>query len=261
MDGENSSRLVPTWVILGVGALVIVYLALAVVDKGYGLSRRFVNEKPENTISISAEGRVSASPDTATVGLGVLVQSSSAESAQTQATEKTNQIVDFVKKQGIADEDITTSNFNIYPRYNYDGGTNRIIGYEANQTVTVKIKGINNNAAQVGKILEGATTNGANQIQGVSFGFDDPDDLRQLARKEAIAKAKEKAQELADEAGISLGKVVSISESGGSFPPPMPYYDESFARGQASDVKNVAPTIQPGSQEIVQNITVIFEVK
>jgi uncharacterized protein YggE len=115
---------------------------------------------------------------------------------------------------------------------------------------------------QVEKVLDGAVNSGANEIQGVHFGFKDPDDLRQQARKLAIAKAKEKALELASEAGLKLGKVVSVSESGGYYPSPLPYAADAYGRGGGGVAeKSVAPSIEPGIQYITQTMTVIFEVK
>ncbi len=258
---ETNEKILPGWLMLTVGVLAGLLLFVMVVDKSYSFGRHFVNEKPENTIAISAEGKVKAVPDMATVSLGVISSTTTSTEAQNQSSEKVNKIIEFVTKQGISTEDIVTTNFNIYPRYDYSNGQNKIIGYEANQTVTVKIRGVDKDSAQIGKILEGVTNNGANQVQGVSFGFDDPDNLRQEARKKAITKAKEKAQELADEAGIKLGRVISLSESGVYNPPMYSYEGLANGMGGGGDAKSIAPNVQTGSQDIVENITVIFEVK
>ncbi len=245
----------PDWLIKGLGGLLIAFVALGVVETGYELSKSFQSQKPENTIAISAEGRVNAVPDLATVNLGVISIADTAKQAQDENTKKANQISDFVLKQGIDKKDITTSQFTIYPRYDYSNNQNNIIGYQSNQVVTVKIRCIDESPEKIGKILEGATSAGANEVQGLSYSFEDPDDLRQEARKIAIAKAKEKAQELADEAGLRLGKVVSIAEfsSGGVIPVGL---RDGFGGGGAA-----VPDVQPGSQDVVENITVVFEVK
>jgi len=196
---EINQNLVPKWLMFAVGGLLGVFLLVMVVDKGYTTTRRFtVGDWPQNTISISAEGRVQAVPDLAVVNLGVVTNADTSTQVQTSNSEKINKITDFVLKQGVPAADITTTNFSIYPRYNYNNGQDNIIGYQATETITVKIKGVDHNNQIIGKILEGATNNGANQIQGVTFGFDDPDNLRQEARKLAIAKAKAKAEEKTD---------------------------------------------------------------
>lgn len=253
--------MVPKWLIQALGGLLIAFVALLVVQKIFEVSKNFKSEKPENTISISAEGKVSAKPDMAVVNLGVFSQGSSAASLQDQNSQKVNKVVEFIKSQGIKSEDIVTSQFSIYPQYDYTGGSSKVTGYQASQTVTVKIKGQDDLGERVGKILDGATDNGANEITGVYFTIETPDDLRQEARKKAIAQAKVKAQELADEAGIRLGKVVSISESGGGYPVPM-YSDKAVLEGgRGGGSQTMAPDIQTGTQDITETVTVTFEVK
>jgi uncharacterized protein len=248
----------PRWVYTWLGGLLIVFVAFLIVNEGYKIGQNF-NQGPENTISISAEGKVSATPDTATVNLGILVEGDTAEEVQDESSEKINKVVAFVEGQGINENDIQTSGFNINPRYNYTDGKSKIIGYQASQSVVVKIKNIDESSELVGQILSGATDNGANQINGVSFGLDDPDELKNQARKLAIANAKEKASELAKEAGLKLGKIVSLSESGGNTP--FPYVERSVSSDLGIGGGGVAPNIQPGSQEITQTMTITFELR
>ena len=235
----------PKWLVNGLGGLLITFVALLVVGKAKDLNDVFGNKNPK------------------TVNLGVLTQGSSPAVVQEENSKKINKIIDYVKAQGISKDDISTSQFNIYPQYNYDNGRNEIIGYQLNQTITIKVRGVDKGTEQLGKILQGAVTQGANELNGVSLSFDDPDNLRQEARKLAIEKAKQKAQELADAAGITLGKVVSVSESGGGGYP-VPYYSDAVGMGGGyggAEVKSVSPNIEPGSQDVVANMTVVFEVK
>ena len=193
------------------------------------------------------------------VNLGVLTQSPTAKAAEDESSKKINQIVSFVKQQGVDAKDIATSQFSIYPTYDYRDGTNKITGYQASQTVTVKVRGVEKSTEKVGKILDGATANGANEIAGVQFTFDDADDLRQQARKQAIAKAKQKASELAAEAGLRLGKVVSISE--GSYAQPVPMMYDKIAAPDGRGGGGGSAAVEQGSQDITQSITVTFEIK
>lgn len=260
METNYNFRL-PGWLIPILGVLLIAFVGLAAVQKGYEVSKNFKPSKPDNTISISAEGKVTATPDVASVNLGVFSQATSASTVQDSNSSKINQVIAFVKQQGIPNEDIVTSQVSIYPQYDYSGGSNRITGYQANQTVTVKVRGTADLGERVGRILDGATDNGANEVQGVYLSIDDPDELRQEARKKAIAKAKEKAAELAAEAGLTLGKVVSISESGGGYPIPLYYGKDAVTEGRGGAAPSVAPDIQTGSQEITENVTMVFEIK
>lgn len=243
------------------GILLIVLVGLFIADKAYSLVQTFQNKNPKNTIAITAEGKASAIPDIATVNLGVLTSGDTAEGVQNESTKKINKIVDYVKAQGVAKEDINTSQFNIYPQQDYKDGKTTITGYQANQTITIKVRGVDKSTEALGKILSGVTSNGANQINGVNLSFDDPDNLRQVARQEAISKAKEKAQQLAEAAGLRLGKVVSISESGG-YGVPVPLYGDAYGIGGSGGAeKAVAPNVEPGNQDITASMTVIFEVK
>lgn len=256
----ETNQLVPRWLIGVLGVLLTVFVATLIIEKIDSLKDKLENKKPQNTISVSAEGKAEGNPDLATVSVGVLSEGSTAVAVKDENNRKVNAIVDFIKKQGVPEKDITTSQFYFYPQQDWRDGKSTIIGYQGNQTVTVKMRGVDRSQDQLEKVLDGVVNTGANQIQGVSFSFSDPDGLKQQARKEAIAKAKEKAGELAQEAGLRLGKVVSISESSSPYPGPVPYASD-YALGRGGAEKSVAPDIQPGTQEIVQTITVVFEVK
>lgn len=243
------------------GVLIIVLVALMIVEKGNSLSSTWSGKNPKNTISISAEGKVKAVPDKADINVGVISQDASAEKAQKDNSEKVNKIIDFVKQEGVPAEDISTSQYNIYPNYDYSNGKNTITGYQVNQTVSIILKDASGkNKEALGKILAGVTANGANQINGVSLGFEDADNIRQEARQKAIEKAKEKAADLAKTAGIKLGRVVNISESG--YATPMPYAASAIG-GDAlmANEKAVSPNVEPGTQDITATMSVTFEVK
>ncbi len=252
------NQFLPKWIVQGLGGLLIAFVALLIVQKAHDLQVTFQNQKPVNTISVSGEGKVTAVPDLATVNIGVLSQGTTAVEVKNQNNDKVNKVIAFIKQQGISDKDISTSQFSFYPQQDYNNGTPKITGYQGNQTVTVKIRGVDKNQDALNKILDGSVNNGANEINGVNLSVENPSDLQNEARKLAIADAKKKAQELAAEAGLNLGKVVSISESNSGYPVPMPY---ALGMGGGADVKSAAPNIQPGSQEITEAITVVFEVK
>lgn len=250
----------PKWLVQGLGGLLIVLVALMVIDKANSLQEILSNKNPKNTISVSAEGKATAAPDLATINLGVLTSGATANDVQNESSKKINSIIDFVKGQGVAKEDISTSQFSIYPQQNYNDGKSTITGYQAQQNITIKVRGVDKSTDKLTAILGGVTNSGANQVNGVSLGFDDPDNLRQIARKQAIDKAKQKAQDLANSAGLKLGKVVNVSEAGGATPPiPMSY---AAGMGGAPDIaKSVAPNIEPGNQDVTAEMTVTFEVK
>jgi uncharacterized protein YggE len=261
MEMETGQSKKGLWAIVStLGVLLIVLVALLIGERAYSFTQAIKGKKPDNVMSVSGTGKVKAVPDTATISLGVIAQGATAKDAQNAAAEKINKITAFVKGLGVAKEDITTSQTGVNPRYDYQSGQNKIVGFDSNQTVTVKVRGVDKSSDNVGKILAGAVDNGANQVYGSQFTIDDPDSLKQDARKDAIAKAKAKAKELADAAGIKLGKVVSIQDGEGSSPvPPIMYADKAMGMGGSAEA--IAPSVEPGSQEVTQTVTLVFEVR
>jgi uncharacterized protein YggE len=254
------NNMLPKWLVNGLGGLLIVLVAILVVQKINDLHTSLANSKPANTISVSGEGKVMSTPDLATVDIGVLTQSNTASDAESQNNTKVNQVITFIKAQGVAAADISTSQFNLSPQYDYTKGTPTITGYQVNQSVTVKIHGVDKDTSVLNKVIDGSVTNGANQVNNVSLSVENPDALQQQAQEQAIANAKTKAQALAKAAGLTLGKVVSVSESGSPVVPgPIPYALDA-AMGSAAPT-SVAPNIQTGSQEIDETMTVVYEVK
>ncbi len=243
--------------------LLMLFLALAAVAKYQDLADRYSGRVPKNTMTVTAEGKVKAVPDMATINLGVVTQGPSSAAVQDESSKKVNKIIDFVKQQGVSKDDISTSQFNIYPQYNYKDGKNDIVGYEARQTIVVQVKGVDKSTQVLAKILADSTQAGANEISGVSLGFDDPDNLKQIAREQAIEKAKVRAEELAKVSGLSLGRVVSVSQTGAGDSGAVPYYGGYGMGGGGSDsvAKSISPNIEPGSQDVTESMTLTFEVK
>lgn len=242
-------RIFPRWMTKLLGILLIIFLIFLILNQvnnymGYPM-----------TLRVSAQGKVSAIPDTATITVGVTSQGTTPVDTKNANNQKINQVIAFIKQQGVESEDITTSQFNSSPRYNYANGQSTIAGYQADQSVTVLIHKIDKSQSQLETILDGVVNAGANQVQGVNFSFSDPDKLQIEARKIAIKNAKEKAHELADETDLRLGRIININPHENSMP--MPYSPMNLALKAAP---SVSPTIEPGKQEVVENIDLIFEV-
>lgn len=254
---QQSVSSLPKWLVVSLGTLLIAFVALLVVQKGWDLQKSVKGIKADNSISVSAQGKVAATPDMAVVTVGLLTQGTTSQEVKDENTKKVNAIIEFIKKQGVDPKDIQTEQFYFYPQQDWQSAKGTIIGYQGNQTITVKVHGIDKDQTKLEKILDGSINAGANQIQNVSLSFEDPDNLRQQARKEAISKAKEKAQELAQEAGLKLGKVLSVSESG--VISPIMYADKTMSAGMGGG--EGVPNIEPGNQDVVETMTVTFEVK
>ena len=252
---------IKSWVWEFLAGLLAVFLLVSIFIKIPEIRSVFQSSLPANTISMSAEGKISAVPDLATINMGVVTTALSASKAQSDNAAKVNAVIDFVKGQGIDKSDIATTQLNVSPQYDYAKGTNTITGYQARQTISVKVRGVDQSTQVLGSIIDGANAAGANEIDGVDLSFNDPDNLRQEARKQAIDKAKQQATELADQAGLKLGRVVSIQEGSAGYPTPVPYTFAGMAKSADSAVLSTAPNVEPGNQDITASITVIFEVK
>lgn len=266
----------PRLAVLVASALAL-FLFMLAVNEGITV-RNSLKPKTERTISLSAEGKVSASPDTARFELSVLSEAKKPKDAQADNTKKMNAIIDFLKSQGVDAKDLKTSAYSLNPKYYYPYDYPRIpcpmenevvsgsfscppkfpliIGYEANQTLDVKVR----NLELAGALLDGAVSNGANQAGGIQFFIDEPDKYKAEAREKAFQNAKEKAEVLAKTAGVRLGKVVTFFE--GQISVPSIYRGES-AFLKASDEGGVAsaPSLEPGSQDVSVTVNVVFEIK
>ena len=203
-----------------------------------------------NQIHVVGTGTVTASPDIATAQIGVQTFSSEVEPAINENNRKSDAIQAALRKQGIEEKDMRTSSFSIYPQRDYQHDKpDEIIGYQVNNTISVIIRDIDS----VGKILQVAIDAGSNNIYGINFTLDDQEPFEDEARVKAIEDAREKAESMAEAAGINLGKVLSITESSGSWP--IMAKADYDGREFSSEVP-----IQPGELELTISVEMVFEI-
>lgn len=221
-----------------------------------------------NTISVSGEGTVFAVPDVATFSVSVIERASTVTAAQTTATEKANEIIEYLKEAGIEDKDVQTTDYNVNPEYDYSDSSCGVgycppsspvlVGYQVSQTLTVKVR----ETTKAGSILSGVGTLGASNVSGLSFTVADEDLINAQAREKAIRDAKEKADVLTESLGVEIVRIVGFSENGN-----YPYYGktmmESYGRGGAADSAQSAPAPQfpVGQNKIISNVTVVYEIR
>ena len=211
----------------------------------------------QNTgISVSGTGKITVTPDLAILSVGVQVEAVTVAAAQQEAAQAMTAVMAELKATGIAEKDIATSGYSIYPQYNY--GMDKqptVIGYSVSNTVTVKIRKV----ADAGKIIDAVASAGGNDIRinNLYFTVDKPEQYNDQARELAMVDALKKAQQLAKLGGVTLGKPAFISESGGYAPQPPIYYD-SAARGAAPEM--VTP-VTPGETELQLSILVIYNIQ
>lgn len=239
-----------------VGIIMVMYIIFGVSTLIKGGSPK--SDAVYRSISFSGEGKVYTKPDIATVTLSVVTESRTVADLQKKNTEKMNKVIEFLKGKGVEEKDIKTTNYNLYPRYDYSQYSSRIpqiIGYEITQSLEVKIR----NLDKVGEVLEGSVAAGVNQIYSLYFKVDKDDDFKSQAKELAINNAKKKAEETAKQLGVKLGKLIGYNESG-NYPGPI-YSDYSKAMGMGGGGSESAPNIQIGENEITVNITLTYEIK
>jgi hypothetical protein len=219
----------------------------------------------DNLMTVSGTSEVYAKPDLALATFSVVSEAKTVAQAMTDNTGKMNAVIAFVKGQGVEEKDLKTTNFNIYPRYEYrDSGTCSIyssycpsgervlVGYEVNQSLQVKMRDL----TKIGAIVQGATTAGANQMSDLQFTMDNEDALKDQARTQAIAEAKAKAKTLAKELRVRLVKVVSFSENGYT-----PVYYPSAVKSEELDRGGVVPDVQVGENKISSTVSITYKIR
>jgi uncharacterized protein YggE len=205
-------------------------------------------------LSVSAEGRVESAPDMATISLGVTTEGATAQAALQANAQRMNALTQSLRRAGIAERDIQTSNVSVNPQYAYvENRPPRITGYQANNQVSVRVR----NLDRLGSVIDNAVAAGGNTVHGVSFSHADPDAQLDAARREAAQNARRRADLYAQAFNMRVHRIIAISESGG-YPPPMPV--PVYARMEA--MADAAPTpVAPGEISTSVNVNVTFELR
>jgi uncharacterized protein len=206
------------------------------------------DELTQRTISVTGTGSVEAAPDMATLMIGVTTQAETAAEALAANTEATNAVIARLTASGVAARDMQTSNLSINPNWTgYDSSTPTIAGYVASNMLTVRVRALDT----TGTVLDAAVTDGANTLNGLTFGLADPEPAYNEARKEAVADARAKAELLATAAGVKLGPVLSIADQG-AMTDPAPMYREAVS---AAPVPVVG-----GELGLIANVSVTYAI-
>lgn len=203
-------------------------------------------------ITVRGEGRVQGRPDLMTVSMGVDVNGDTANEALDEANVLATALIETFKGEGVAERDMQTSDLSIWP--NWDRDSERIVGYHVSNTLTVKLRDLDK-AGQVIDTAAGAVGD-AVRFHGVSFSIEDTTDLLAEARTDAVERAADQAQQLADAAGVELGDLRAIDDTGGSAPPPTYYGADAEAALRAPD----SVPIQEGTQEVTLEVVVVYDI-
>ncbi len=234
---------------------------------------RAQKEISSSTITIGGYGEVQAVPDIANVYFTITKEGKTVKEAQDAVAEVEKGAIDSLKTNDVEEKDVQASNASFYPKYEYQSpsgarlscnqwgcppsaGKQVIIGYEASESINVKVR----NTDSVGKIMQDLGTMGVTNLNGPDFSIDDEEALKVEARREAIENAKEKARTLARDLGVRLGKISSFSEDGGAYPYMFAKTESMNAEGDM--MAQSAPAALPrGENTIASQVTITYEIR
>jgi len=249
---------------------LVVFLAIAAANLLFGdMSDVRGGSKQENTITFSGHGEVNAVPDIANVSFTITKEAKTVKAAQENVALIEKNVLSMLKINKVEEKDIKATNASFNPKYEYvydrqtmpcnqygcppNPGKNVITGYVAYENISLKIR----NADDTGKIMQELGALGVSDLSGPNFTVDKEDDLKALARKNAIEDAKTKAKSLAKDLGVRLGKITSFSENGSS---PMPMYAKTMMLD--SGVSSAAPAVLPkGENTITSDVSITYELR
>jgi uncharacterized protein YggE len=204
-------------------------------------------------LDITATGEVTRVPDVAIISAGVVTRSTTATAAIQENADRMERVRAALKRAGIADRDIQTSNISLNPEYRYENNQPpQLVGYTASNQISVRFRDIRNS----GKILDTLVGQGANQINGPNLTIDKPEGVLDEARARAAAVGRARAELYARALGMKVVRLLSVSESGGyAVPPPMPVMMEARAMDGAQT------KIDPGEQKLQVSLAMTFELQ
>ena len=250
-------------------AFVVFLLVILAAGSFRGGKHDRYGDEDRNTITVSGHGEVQAVPNIATVYFTVESSKTTQKESSDEVNTKAKQVIDFLKSNGVAEKDIKTENYNSYPKYSnptpcpvyYDRvmppcnqGESKIIGYTVSQSVTVKVRKVDD----ASKIIDGINKIGVTNMSGPTLSIDDEDGLKAEARKEAINNAKAKAKVLSRDLGVRLGKISSFNENSSYYPM---YSSGAVMMKDSMESAPVPSEIPKGENTISSDVTITYEIR
>ncbi len=208
------------------------------------------------TIHVTGNGSVVGDPDIATLNLGVSVEKASVEEAREAAASAMTAVIESLKANDVAEKDIQTENFSIYPQYDYTDDGRVLRGYRVNNTVSAKVRALES----LSDIIDDAAGAGGDivVVNSIQFMIEDSTPLQTQARALAVKNAEAKARTLAEAGGVTLGKPVTITEMSFDGGPPIAFAESAAL---ADDSARSSTPIQAGELTVTVNVTVVYEIK
>lgn len=213
-------------------------------------------ESPRENISVSGFGEATGSPDMATVQLGVEVKADSISAAIAQSNQTVERVRQAMLGRGIAETDLQSINFNVWPEDEYDRVTGQPTGtriYHVDSTLQVRVRDI----GQVSQVIQTGLDSGATNIWGLTYGIDDSAALEAEARTQALEDARDRAGQLASALGMTLGEPVVVSELVGGGLSPFGV-EAALMRGMGGG--GGGPPLSPGQLTVTIQVDVMYSV-
>lgn len=248
----------------GLVGLLSIFVIVLVINEIRSSAYIGQGSQPPATISVSGKGEVLAVSDIASLYITLSKDGATAKEAQNLLNEQVGKTLTYLKDQKIEEKDIKSEYGGVNPKYSYEQVNcftypcpqrdPKITGYTATQSITVKVREVDN----ANEVRTGLASLGITNISGPTFSIDDEDSFTQQARSEAIDDAREKAKVLAHQLHVRLGKIISFSENGNGYP-------MMYAKGEAmmDSVATAAPApeLPKGENKITSNVTIIYEIR
>jgi uncharacterized protein YggE len=245
-------------IIIAIGiALVLVTVGVAGCGDYFGSEEaglvRNISSQQDIGIWVTGVGKIAVVPDVTVLSLGVEAQTATVTEAQQQATGAMNAIMGVLDSHGVDERDIKTQQYSIQPVREWRDDQYILVGYRAINTISVKVR----DTDDTGSIIDEAVAAGGDYtiINSISFTVDEPEAYYEDVRAEAMADAKDRAEQLAELGGVRLGKPIYIAEYGGYIPTTV-YYDSAAVEG----VGDSRTEISPGETEIQMTVQVVYSI-
>lgn len=246
-------------VLLTVVIVFFVFLTLNIIEQ-----RKYIGADVTSQANISVSGKASvlATPDVAEFSFSVRHEADEVKGAQDEVARKVEAIISFLKEEGVDEKNIKTTGYSVYPRYEWrtpnrltpdSGGERVLVGYEVVQSTNITVKEMDKAGALVGGVGE----RGATDVGGVTFSVEDEQKLKREARAEAIADAKEQADKLAQDLGVSIVRIVDFNESRIS----SPYYMRADMAMVKMEADIIETSFEPGEEEIEVEVHIVYEIR
>ena len=210
----------------------------------------------DRTIHVTGSGSVTGEPDIATLDVGVSVERETVAEAREEAANAMTALINSLQANNVAEKDIKTENFSIYPQYDYTDDGRVLRGYRVNNTVRAKVRDL----ATLGDVIDAAAGAGGDSIviNSIQFMIDDTTPLQTKARSLAVKDAEAKAQTLAKASGVRIGEPITITESTYFEGPPIPFVT---AEASFDDAARTSTPIAPGELTVTVTVTVVYEIE